>query len=59
MHHTFLHFLIQIKRQRECRVDNKDDKYCIIHDNASINKTKVINKFTEKNKIKILTILPY
>ena len=58
-HHTFLHFIIQIKSLRESRVDNKDDKYCIIYDNTSIHKTKVIKKFAEKNKIKILTIPPY
>ena len=56
---TFLYFLIQIKSLRESRVDNKDDKYCIIYDNPNIHKTKVIKKFAEKNKIKILTIPPY
>ena len=58
-HHKFTHFLIKIKILRESKLNDKDDKYCIIYDNVSTYKTKIIKKIAEKNKIKIMTIPPY
>ena len=56
---TFYHFLLKLMDVRKKEIRSRDMRISIILDNASIHKSKNIQKFALKNKISILAIPPY
>ena len=57
--HTFQHFLMKLMDARKKEIENINNKFCIIYYNASIHKTKAIQRFAIINRLSILTIPPY
>ena len=55
----FIHFLAKVLKERRKMTLNEAKELVILLDNASIHKTKMVSKFVNDSKIRLITIPPY
>ena len=58
-HQIFIHFLCEFLEAKLDPVIDDFSKFLLVIDNASIHKTREVQEFASKHRIKLLTISPY